>query len=75
MSRTFVHRPVTSYHHWQMGGWDDEYEKHYNTREHNTKRWSRRKIRHALIDEDMKWLYNAIAERGRNSQIARNKYW
>ena len=75
MSRTFVHRPLDSMLDLPIDDWKEEYSKHSNTREHNTKRWSRRKVRHAMIDDDEVSLYNAMAERGRNSHTARNMYW
>jgi hypothetical protein len=75
MSRTYVHKPISSFFDWATDTWRDQYSKYSNTRNKIIKRWSRKEIRHAPIDEDETKLINAEAERGRNTPIARDWTW
>lgn len=78
MSRTYTHKPLKILYNLRKdidAVWKDEYEKHCNTKCAILARDTRRRIRHALIDEEDTYLVNAIAEYKTMSYIARNKYW
>lgn len=67
MSRTYAHVPF-KFHKYPLT-------KHYNTKNTKLARQMRRKVRHALIDEEMILLVNAIAESKHLSYLVNDMYW
>ena len=75
MSRTYVHVPIKILLEGSLADHRSTIDKHCNTRYATLKRWAKRVVRHAMIDEEENRLTDSVAKSRGMSHIIRDRYW